>query len=184
MKLGIDPGHGFGSRSKGIYDPGAVAGANTEADIVLAWALDLRGACARAGVVAWMTRDDAKDNTPLGARDDRADANGCTHFVSLHNNGARNPLVRGTETFYRDGPDRAWAQTIQLLTLQAVGSKDRGVKPESATKAGRLAVLGFRGPACLVELGFISNPADRARMLDATVRRRWAESVAALCKTL
>ena len=179
MKLGIDPGHGMGSRRPGVYDPGAVSGGAQEASIVLAWGLELRDACQRAGIATFTTRDDRTDPTPLGTRDNRANAAGCTHFLSLHNNGSVNPLARGVETFYRDGPDLAWAKIVHAVTVARMGTKDRGVKAESATRAGRLAVLGFVGPACLVELGFISSPHDRARLLDPAIRRAWAERMVA-----
>lgn len=182
MKLGIDPGHGMGNRKPGVYDPGAGAGGHTEAEIVLAWGLALRDACIRAGIPVWMTRDDRTDPTPLGTRDNRAASSGCTRFVSLHNNGSLNPLARGTETFYRDAGDKPWAEKVHNVTLAQMATKDRGVKPESQTKAGRLAVLGFAGPACLVELGFISSPSDRARLLDSSVRLKWAGAIVAALK--
>lgn len=182
MKLGIDPGHGMGNRKPGVYDPGAGAGGHTEAEIVLAWGLALRDACTRAGIPVWMTRDDRTDVTPLGTRDNRAAASGCTRFISLHNNGSLLPVARGVETFYRDAGDKAWAWSVHRATVLHVASKDRGLKPEGETKAGRLAVLGFAGPACLVELGFISSPSDRVRLLDSSVRLKWAGAIVAAMK--
>lgn len=186
MKLAIDPGHGYSNKKQGVYDPGAggkAAGGCWEADIVLLWALELEAACKRAGVLTWMSRDDRTDPDPLGTRDNRAAAAGCTLFLSIHTN-AGVAAANGTETFYRDDPDRRWAKIVHEATLAALGLRDRGIKTEDQTRAGRLAVLAFGPPACLVELGFITHTKDRVAMLDPGPRRAWADRVAASVRAL
>ena len=49
MRVCIDPGHGLGNATLGVFDPGAVAGGVREADINLAVGLMLRDECARRG---------------------------------------------------------------------------------------------------------------------------------------
>ena len=41
-----------------------------------------------------------------------------------------------------------------------------------------LAVLRFAGPAVLVELGFIANDADRAKLLNAQMRDAITQTIA------
>lgn len=173
MKLCIDPGHGFSNRTPGRYDPGAVGGGVAEADVVLLWALTLKFHCVRAGIPFWMTRDDSTDVTPLGTRDERALANGCTHFLSLHCNSSKNLVATGTETIYRDG--KAFANIVQQCGLYAMERRDRGTKTEGQL-GRRLSVLDFPQSA-LLEIGFISNREDRNRMLQIERRVAFAEAL-------
>ncbi len=167
-KLAIDPGHGRGNRSAGTYDPGASGHGYEEASIVLQWGLLARQILPRYGIEVWMTRDDAQDHAPLATRDDRANAAGADAFLSLHCNAAGSS-ASGVETFVRDADDRAWASILHPIAVQVIGLKDRKIKNEKESAAGRLAVLGFQGPAALLELGFISNRNDVRRMADMTV---------------
>lgn len=157
----------MGNRADGIYDPGAVGGGVAEADIALAFALTIKHVFHNAGIEVYLTRDDSSDVTPVGKRDNKATAAGCTHFLSLHCNAG--PIgATGTETFYRD--DLKFASRVQSAALRALGLRDRGVKKETASQHKRLAVLDFAGDACLLELGFISNPADRKLLGSRDVR--------------
>lgn len=174
MKLCIDPGHGLSNRAPGVYDPGATACGDAEADIALAWALALKKYATDAGIECFMTRDSAEDAAPVAKRAQRAQFSGCTHFISLHCNAAANPLARGTETFYRDSADKALAAKVQKAAMSAIGSADRGLKDESASQHNRLAVFGFQGPCCLLEIGFITNPGDRKKMKERERRIAFA----------
>ena len=165
MKLCIDPGHGYANRRAGVYDSGAVAAGVAEADIVLQIALTGKWLCSQRGIECWLTRDDDRDPTPVGSRDDRAEQAGCTHFLSLHMNAATGTAT-GTETFYRDSADKAWARKIQSSALAAWGLRDRGLKTEADSQHNRLAVFDFDGPAALLEVGFIDNSLDRGRAQD------------------
>jgi N-acetylmuramoyl-L-alanine amidase len=53
--------------------------------------------------------------------------------------------------------------------------RDRKIKQRTD-----LAVLKFQGVAVLVELGFVANDGDRAKLLDAQVRQAVVRSVAAV----
>lgn len=178
MKLCIDPGHGMGNRRSGAYDPGATRSPFAEADIVLQWALTGKWVLSRAGIAVFLTRDADADPTPVSTRDDRAEAAGCTHFLSLHVNDADTDTATGTETYYRDMVDRPFALLVQNLAVRTMGRRDRGVKIESASQHNRLAVFDFDGPAALLELGFIGNASDRTAMLLRDNRVRFWESLA------
>lgn len=165
------------NRSAGVYDPGACDGGVSEADVALQWALTLKWVCAKNGIAVYMTRDDDRDPDPVGSRDDRAERAGCTHFLSIHLNSSSDPVARGTETFYRDSKDKAFAAIVQASCLKATGFRDRGLKSESDSQHTRLAVFDFDGPACLLETGFVSSPADRKVLLSRDTRIAFAEAL-------
>jgi len=163
----------------GRFDPGAVGNGLEEHRVVLEYALTLKFFLTQLGVDVFLTRSSDAENAPVGTRDDRASAAGCTHFVSLHTNSSLNPLVRGTEIFYRDAADFSFATRLNraLRKARVALGPDRGVKHERMTARKRLAVLEFRGPACLIELGFISNKSDAAYL-------RSREARIAICKEI
>lgn len=178
MKVAIDPGHGASNRRPGVYDPGADVLGVAEADVVLALGLTLRWVLRQRGHEVWMSRDDDADPDPVGSRDDRAEAAGCDVFVSLHCNCADALSAAGTETYWRDAADKALALRVQAAAVRALGTKDRGLKREADSQHTRLAVLDFDGPACLLELAFLSNVADRARLYRILTDRDWRLAIA------
>lgn len=182
-KLCIDPGHGLGNKRPGIYDPGAVSGGVSEADVVLMYALTVKFVfrqklLERGGPVLsdslFLTRDEASDVTPVGRRDNMAENAGCTHLISLHLNAGGGT---GIETICRGSEDRAFGERVHRGVVDALDLRDRGLKDESQSHVGKLAVLEFRGPACLVELGFVDQPSDREKLLRRTSRLLVAESL-------
>ncbi|NJK44312.1 MAG: N-acetylmuramoyl-L-alanine amidase [Pleurocapsa sp. SU_196_0] len=181
FKLCDDAGHGFENRNENSYDPGACSGGAEEADIALAFALTGKWMFERAGLLIFLTRNDDRDSTPVGLRDDQARRAGCSHFLSIHCNSSASETATGTETLYRDARDLEWARIVHAAALEALGLRDRGLKQESSIirdgKPLRLAVLDFAPPACLLELGFISNAADRAVMLQRDTRIRFWNAV-------
>jgi N-acetylmuramoyl-L-alanine amidase len=183
FKLAVDAGHGGSNAQPGRYDPGAVGGGLQEADIALQWAMTGKHVLARAGIAYWLTREDDADPAPLWLRDERARANKCTHYLSLHCN-AGPGHASGTEAFYRDANDAHWAEIVLGAVLPAVGLRNRGVKHESQSPRQRLSVLDFAGSATLLELGFITNSADRRRMTSRDVRLVFWQNLAEQIKLL
>jgi N-acetylmuramoyl-L-alanine amidase len=177
MKVCIDPGHGMSNRSSGVYDPGAThvegPARHEEASIALKYGLTLKDAFRAKGVPVFMTRDDATDPTPVGARAGRAEAAGCEAFISLHLNDFDDDAANGTETLYRDDGDKALAAKIQAQLIAITGLRDRGLKLRTD-----LAVLKFDGTAILIELGFIANDTDRGMLLDTAIRDSLCTSIA------
>jgi N-acetylmuramoyl-L-alanine amidase len=182
LKIALDAGHGWENRQSNSYDSGAVGGGIHEADIALAWALTGKWVLENAGIPVFLTRDSDTDSAPLGSRDELAKAAGCTHFLSLHCNAA-GATVRGTETIYRDQGDMKFAAMVQAAALDALGTRDRKIKQESSIirddRPLRLSVLDFQGAACLFEIAFISNNADRLLMLSRANRIRFFERLVA-----
>ena len=180
--IGLDIGHGASNRTSGKYDPGAVAGGVTEADIVLSFGLTCKHILTQAGFDVWLSRDDDRDANPISTRDERAERAGCDILISLHCN-AGGSAASGTETFYRDGADKALAEKVQRACLVAMGGKNRGVKHESLTQHPRLAVMDFDKACALLEIGFVTNARDRAKMLSRDTRIAFAEALVAELRT-
>ncbi|MES2465199.1 MAG: N-acetylmuramoyl-L-alanine amidase, partial [Armatimonadota bacterium] len=117
-----------------------------------------------------------QDENPVGGRDEQAERAGCSHYLSIHCN-AGPASSRGTETLYRDSNDILLAAKVQKATVQSLRLRDRGLKPETVSPHGRLAIFDFDGQAALVELGFITNNTDRAAILSDENRKLWARAV-------
>jgi N-acetylmuramoyl-L-alanine amidase len=175
MKICLDAGHGMGNRKPGVYDPGATAAVIAEASVALDWALAGKFVLPQSGIETFLTRDDASDSTPVGRRDDMAKANNCTHLLSIHCN-AFNSSASGVEVFYRDGTDLVFATKVLDALVLATGLPNRGLRKESDSQHARLAVLEFVPPACLMEIGFLDNPTDRAVITSRGTRIKfWTE---------
>jgi N-acetylmuramoyl-L-alanine amidase len=120
-----------------------------------------------------MTRDDGTDPTPVGQRASMAKNAGCDVFISLHLNDFDDDSANGLEVLYRDTQDKALAQKLQDALVAATKMRDRKVKQRT-----ELAVLKFTGLAVLIELGFIANDSDRAKLLNAQVRDTIVRTIA------
>jgi len=177
MKVAIDPGHGMSNRKPGVYDPGAVHREDgfqfEEATIALAYGLALREALATRGVDVFMTRDDAGDHAPVVERAANAKKAGAHALVSLHLNSVEDDKARGIEVLFGTPKHEALAQAMQKALVAETGFKDRGAKLRTD-----LAVLRFKGPACLIELGFIGNDADRGVLINPERRQAICNAIA------
>jgi N-acetylmuramoyl-L-alanine amidase len=172
----LDPGHGLGNRKTGVFDPGAVSGGVREADIVMDWANEIRAFLRSAGYKVIRTRINNQDPAPVSERAVIARQYKGDVMLSIHCN-AFNGTAHGTETVYRGEANKAKAEAINKAVVDVLGTRTRGAKLESAGQHGRLAVMAFQ-PTFLVELGFIDNPEDRAKMLDSDLRARACEALA------
>ena len=94
----------------------------------------------------------------LRARVDAANAWGADYFISIHCNAAENAAANGTETyvFSRASAALPLAEAIQAQIVDMLGTKDLGVKENPSLYVLRRTKM----PAVLVELAFITNPAD------------------------
>jgi len=167
MTIILDPGHGMSNRRSGKYDPGAVAGGFTEAEIALAWANELRTILRAAGHRVIRTRVDAQDPCPVWRRDDIARSYKGDLMLSLHCNST--PGASGTETFYRGADDKAMAEKLTAAVCGVLGTKNRGAKTEKESQHESLAVMEF-DKCWLLEIGFIDNEEDRRKMTDPALR--------------
>lgn len=155
-KIFIDPGHGG-------RDPGACHGNLKEKDIVLDVGLILGELLVKEGFqVAYSRRNDSF--VSLSERANKSNRLSSDIFISIHCNAFTRASAQGVETFYyrtsRNG--KRLADKFQTSIIKkGLYTKNRGIKQ------GNFYVLKrTRAVAVLLELGFISNWADRKIMLE------------------
>ena len=165
MNILIDPGHG-------LPDPGACANGIREADYVLATAHYLKNYLCAAGHVAHLTR--AGDHA-LGP-DKRSDlAARCAIeqswkpdlFLSLHCNAFIETGAHGFEVWTSKGETRsdiaaecfinAFSKAFPDRVLRRDFSDGDGDKERGLEQKDLYVLANTKGPAVLVELGFLSN---------------------------
>jgi len=172
----IDPGHGVRYPDGSPLNVGAVGPDGVaEQDVTLAVGEDLARLLRAAGAQVVMTRsrsqpfrvatDRALDNHARAALANRLEA---TAFVAIHADSSTDPAQRGTSVFWLR-PNSVPLANAMRARLVALGFG------ESEFRARDLAVTReARVPAVLVELGFVSNPAEE-RLL-ATREVQWREA--------
>ena len=166
----IDPGHGG-------KDPGTVVGSNSEKAITLKVSTLVKQKLEAAGAKVLMTR--TGDTYPsLQDRVDFTNANYGEIFVSVHVNSAANTSAQGTETYYAISTGDMHQEDVDLATFvnnQIVNNlkmKNRGVKEQQYYVIRNMVI-----PSILVELGFLTNSEDRAKMTDDQYAELFAESI-------
>ena len=159
MKVCVDAGHGG-------KDPGAVEKVNgvwyKEKNYNLQIALALKPILEASDHQVVLTRSTDVFIYP-GARLRFALAQEAQVFVSIHCNASDNPQAHGMEVLYRDEEnDKFLADPIYVSLLATFPElTGRGEKDDEVDLGRRLAVFGdFLLPACLVEVGFLSNEGD------------------------
>lgn len=175
MPIVLDPGHGG-------EDLGAVNQGKYEKDLALAIALKLRR---RLRVPVVLTREDDRYVTLDRRVVDAVDSNGAL-FVSLHINQVKSRKLAGA-VVYSYGPEklRVWrpkrrhplvppmpapprvgAKESELLARSVVNAlREQGLRAEAA-KSDYYVLKNPASPAVLIELGYMSNPDELARLSD------------------
>ena len=163
----LDPGHGG-------YDNGAKAVRGlSEKMLTLDVARRVKPLLEARGYHVVMTRT-TDVFIPLGTRTAIANSRTDAAFVSIHFNSASRRAANGVETFYYNPRSAPFARNILGEIATCYGSHSRGAK------YARYYVLHHnQRPATLLELGFVSNPAENAKLQDPAVRQRLAERIAA-----
>ncbi|SEN41777.1 N-acetylmuramoyl-L-alanine amidase [Paracoccus alcaliphilus] len=208
----LDPGHGG-------FDPGAQAEGHREADLVLAYALDLRGALQARGIEVHLTRSDDRfvslESRMTIARDAGADLLLSLHADALPQGQAAGATVYVWNPASNDLAARLLAERHDrddlLAGVDLTGHDDAlatvlmdfartDTHPRSENMAGFLtshlarAGIGLHGrpvqgaafsvlkspdiPSVLLELGFISDPVDRANILNPEWQGRMVGALA------
>lgn len=170
-RIVIDPC--YGGRERGI-----VVGGAAEADLMWHLAQLLRARMAATGMQPLLSRSwDANPSEPERAA--FANDAGADLVISLHTDGHHNPLAQGLATFHFGTSNgltstvgEALAQFIQRELIARTGMVDCGSHP----KTWELLRM-TRMPAVRIELGYLTNPQDRAKLLDAGFRDIVAEGV-------
>lgn len=165
----IDPGHGG-------KDPGATDGGVQEKDVVLNVAKKIRVFLEARGCTVTLTRE-MDVFVELSDRAHMANAAKADLYVSIHCNSVRdNARATGMEVYHYTHASEASKRAARVIydkLLPVCGLKGRGVKAKD------LAVLRETAmPAVLVELGFISNDSDRAKLTNFSWQDDAAQAIA------
>ncbi|ACJ34958.1 N-acetylmuramoyl-L-alanine amidase [Anoxybacillus flavithermus] len=166
----VDAGHGG-------KDPGAMSGGANEKTIVLEVAKFVKEKLEKAGATVIMTRETDVYPT-LQDRVNIAKNNYAEMFVSIHTNSATNTSAKGAEVFYDSSTNpngeesKKLAQYIQAEIVRMANMVDRGVK-----NSGLYVLRNNSVTSVLVELGFISNAEDRAKLTSPEYQNLYAEAI-------
>lgn len=191
----IDPGHGGGNT--GTH---SVLDGRFEKEFTLDWARRIKPLLEAEGWTVFLTRT-SDVPVSLGDRVAFAIAHHADFFVSLHFNSAApdtkqhgleiycltptgmpSTLTRGYADPWNevlpgnacDAQNLQFAVHMQSALLHAIGMEDRGVR-----RARFIGVLrGQKCPAILIEAGYLSNPAEAAKIESADYRQKLAEAFA------
>jgi N-acetylmuramoyl-L-alanine amidase len=165
----IDPGHGG-------HDRGGIPGQRLPEKV---FTLDTAKRLARIlhndpAIMIVLTRDD-DTFVSLNERTNVANryAGYNAVFVSIHFNAGRRAGAYGIETYYNNQRGYRLAALVHPRVIQAMASIDRGIRHRSYR-----VLRNNRLPAILVECGFLTNPAEAARITDSHSRERLARAIA------
>jgi len=157
-KICIDPGHG-GS------DPGAVSGGYNEKDINLAIGKRMNTRFLNDDASTKMTRS-TDIYVSLSSRCSIANDWGANRFESTHCNAFSSSSANGTETYCCPGCSSYSYDLRNKVNPELVahmGTVNRGVKEAAYT-----VLTGTSMPAILGEVAFITNTADRNKLINST----------------
>ncbi len=160
----LDAGHG-GVQSGCAFD-GVL-----EKDITLAVTLLAAEKLRAEGVTVILTRKDDTD-VSLDRRCRIANDASADLFVSVHCNSYEDSSISGFEGYYHNGTKGQRLAEYILAAADALGVKTRNVKDENFQ-----VIRDTTMPAALMEIGFLSNPAERARLQSADYQDTIAQAV-------
>lgn len=168
----IDPAHG--PDSPGHQAPDGTA----EHEITWAVASLIAGRLSALGARPVLSRGPGTSPTPT-ERADLANREDVAAILSLHAAGTTSPAASGTAAWYFGHEAYSSPRGMQLaeLCLDAVTSV-LGT-PDCRAHPSTMAILAAsRAPAVALELGFLSNPEDAARLTDPDHQKALAEALA------
>jgi N-acetylmuramoyl-L-alanine amidase len=181
--IAIDAGHG-GVDGGAVSKHGAV-----EKDLNLAIALQLRDYLQQAGAIVVMTREGDYDLADEGTakisrrktedlvkraqfvKDKKADL-----FVSIHMNSIPSPKWSGAQTFfYPNNPDNS---VLASLIQDEIKRNLENTQRAAATVNTIYLLKAIENiPGALIEVGFLSNPGEASRLMDANYQKKVAASI-------
>ncbi len=169
--VALDAGHGG-------TDPGAVSGDFNEKVVNLAVMKKVAAVLASDPQIRTITTRTVDVLIPLEERIRIAVDGGASIYVSMHVNSFAQSDVSGIETWVdttRKPADPTWtfAAMMQDALSAATGARNRGIRTqESYTQRTTM-------PAVTVEMGYITNPAERALLFDSAYQDKLAAGIAA-----
>jgi N-acetylmuramoyl-L-alanine amidase len=174
----IDPGHGG-------LDHGNVGNGLTESAVVEDLAARIQGRLTATGVQAYLTRAVSARHASRVDLDDEARAMFANEtradlVVSLHVDSHPNPIASGVATYYfgtdGHGQSSATGERFASLLLREIVARTDLLDCGSHGKTWDL-LRRTRMPAVRLDLGYLTNPGDAARLSDPSFRDVVAESI-------
>ncbi|WP_125929109.1 SH3 domain-containing protein [Bacillus canaveralius] len=161
----IDPGHGG-------RDLGATGAAGTnENELTLTTAKLLYDKLKAAGANVILTRSNDTYKS-LKARVKLAHSEGADAFISIHYDSIDDQTVRGMTSFYYHDYQKPLADSIHAAAAGRTTIKDRGVR-----HGDYLVLRENKQTAVLLELGYLSNPAEEILITSGTYQESIASGV-------
>ena len=188
--IGIDPGHQkqgdysqetiapWSSETKAKVSTGASGymTGRTEESINLEIAFLLRDKLVALGAEVVLTRDTSDINISNQERAAMMNAKGVDACLRIHCNGANDHAVNGAEMYVKkDDPDSFALAELVLSEVCDMTETVRRSVYESSTYTG---LNWSEVPCVLVELGFLSNAGEEAKLIDPVYQERYAEAMA------
>jgi N-acetylmuramoyl-L-alanine amidase len=176
----IDPGHGGGDDLGVVVPEGPLRW--TEADLVFDLAARLEGRLAAAGMRVHLTRGPQPAKSMTGAeRAMLANSLGADLLISLHLDGQDNEAADGVATYhYGTGSGLSstvgerLANLVQREIVVRTGLRDCRIHAKT-WELLRLTQM----PAVRVDLGYLTSPADRDRLVNPLFREQVVEAILA-----
>lgn len=161
----IDPGHG-GS------DVGATRDNIYEKDITLDISNRVVELLRKKGYTVRMTRI-GDETVSLQERVEISENANPDIFVSIHVNSSNSDGPSGLETHYYKDNSLSLAKNVHASLLNHINTNDRGL-----FKSKFYVINHTTAPAILVEIGFLSNPIERAELLSEERKQATAKAIA------
>lgn len=176
----IDPGHGGGDDTGVVVPDGPLRW--NEADLVFDLATRLEGRLAAAGMRVHLTRGPSPA-APMSGSERAALANslGADLLISLHLDGHPNEAAEGVAT-YHYGTGNGLSSTVgeRLANLVQREIVVRTGMHDCRTHAKTWDLLRLtRMPTVRVDLGYLTSPHDRERLIDPKFREQIVEALLA-----
>lgn len=177
----LDPGHGGPDGGAGDQDV-------LEKDIALNVTLKVREYLQQQGALVMMTREDDRDLAPEGTRGysrrkvedlkkrlEMINSTGAEFFVSIHLNAIPSSRWSGAQTFYasnmkENGKAAKFIQDELQRNLENTNRKAKVLNNVYILK-------NAKKPGALVEIGFLSNPTERANLKKDEYQEKVAASI-------
>lgn len=161
----IDPGHG-GS------DHGAIRNNISEKNITLDISKRVQKLLEKKGYEVYMTRE-TDETVSLQERVDISENVSPDIFVSIHVNSSNSESPHGLETHYYKNNSLLLAKTVHASLLNNISANNRGL-----FKSKFYVINHTTAPAILVEIGFLSNPSERAQLVTESRKQATAKAIA------
>ena len=161
----IDPGHGG-------TDYGAIRAGVNEKDITLDVSKMVEANLQARGYKVYMTRN-RDEGLSLQERVDFSENKKGDVFVSIHVNSSVKNDIYGVETHWYHDYSNEFAEIVHKHLVKNIPTKDRGLFQSKFYVINHTTV-----PAILVEMGFLSNDAERAMLVTEGRKQQVAKAVA------